>query len=66
MLSPVTPHFCSELWAGFLEAPHRICTDPNVIDWNKDVMNQKWPKVDDEYQLSLLCKVSLKESLLSD
>lgn len=58
MLAPVTPHFCSELWAGFLLAPNRICDSQNIIDWNKTVLEQKWPKVDDDFELSFLCKVS--------
>ncbi|XP_026759169.2 leucine--tRNA ligase, mitochondrial isoform X1 [Galleria mellonella] len=58
MLAPVMPHFCSELWAGFLSAPNRkSATTNNVINWNKNVFEQKWPKVDDSYKLSFLCKV---------
>ncbi|XP_026731314.1 probable leucine--tRNA ligase, mitochondrial [Trichoplusia ni] len=57
MLAPVTPHFCSELWAGFLLAPNRICDSQNIIDWSKTVLEQKWPKVDDDFELSFLCKV---------
>ncbi|XP_063821308.1 leucine--tRNA ligase, mitochondrial [Ostrinia nubilalis] len=58
MLSPVTPHFSSELWAGFLSAPNRVSTHlPNYIDWEKSVLDQHWPEVDDDYNLSFLCKV---------
>ncbi|XP_075972098.1 leucyl-tRNA synthetase, mitochondrial [Anticarsia gemmatalis] len=57
MLAPVTPHFCSELWAGFLSAPNRISSESNLINWQQDVLHQKWPTVDDHYKLSLLCKV---------
>ncbi|KAM3967920.1 LOW QUALITY PROTEIN: leucyl-tRNA synthetase, mitochondrial [Aphomia sociella] len=58
MLAPVMPHFCSELWAGFLSAPHRKCLVSNdYIDWNKNVLEQKWPRVDDSFKLSFLCKV---------
>ncbi|XP_060803565.1 leucine--tRNA ligase, mitochondrial isoform X2 [Amyelois transitella] len=58
MLSPVMPHFCSELWAGFMEAPNRVChsTDGKIY-WDKSILEQKWPEVDDDYKLSLLCKV---------
>lgn len=59
MLAPVTPHFCSELWAGFLSAPHRTCDTSNLIDWQKSVLEQTWPKVDNNYELSFLCKVSM-------
>ncbi|CAG4978926.1 unnamed protein product [Parnassius apollo] len=57
MLTPVTPHFCSELWAGFLSAPHRLCDTSPIIDWNKSVLEQKWPTVDKHYELSFKCKV---------
>lgn len=57
MLAPVTPHFCSELWAGLLSAPHKICETSHLIDWGKGVLGQKWPVVDDDYKLSFLCKV---------
>uniref|UniRef100_A0A2A4JI67 leucine--tRNA ligase n=1 Tax=Heliothis virescens TaxID=7102 RepID=A0A2A4JI67_HELVI len=57
MLAPVTPHFCSELWAGIQSAPHRICDTSNLINWDKNVLEQTWPQVDDQYELSFLCKV---------
>ncbi|KAJ8735536.1 hypothetical protein PYW07_007156 [Mythimna separata] len=57
MLAPVTPHFCSELWAGIQSAPHRVCDTSNLIDWEKNVLEQAWPKVDEHYELSFLCKV---------
>ncbi|XP_053617053.1 leucine--tRNA ligase, mitochondrial [Plodia interpunctella] len=58
MLSPVAPHFCSELWAGFLEAPNRVCQSvDDIIKWDKNILQQKWPEVDDDYGLSFLCKV---------
>lgn len=57
MLSPVTPHFSSELWSGFLSAPNRVGLDLPSIDWEKSVLDQRWPKVDDHYNLSFLCKV---------
>ncbi|XP_047985060.1 leucine--tRNA ligase, mitochondrial [Leguminivora glycinivorella] len=57
MLSPVAPHFCSELWAGFLSAPNRIALSSPLINWQENVLGQRWPKVDDHYKLSLLCKI---------
>ncbi|XP_063357531.1 leucine--tRNA ligase, mitochondrial [Cydia amplana] len=57
MLSPVAPHFCSELWAGFLSAPKRISQSTPLINWQENVLGQTWPKVDNHYKLSLLCKV---------
>lgn len=65
MLSPITPHFCSELWAGFLSAPHRLSNNIDSIDWNKEVLQQKWPKVDSKYPLSFLCKVIISIVYLS-
>ncbi|XP_049881347.1 probable leucine--tRNA ligase, mitochondrial isoform X2 [Pectinophora gossypiella] len=55
MLAPVTPHFCSELWAGFTSAPHRINSD--AINWEKGVLEQKWPRVNDDYCLQFQCKI---------
>ncbi|XP_026492706.2 leucine--tRNA ligase, mitochondrial [Vanessa tameamea] len=57
MLSPVTPHFCSELWAGFISAPNRVSDNISSFNWNKDVFEQKWPVVDQDYPLSFQCKV---------
>ncbi|KAG6457737.1 hypothetical protein O3G_MSEX010454 [Manduca sexta] len=60
MLSPVTPHFCLELWAGFLSAPNRISENTHLINWQENVLHQQWPIVDNHYELSVLCKVSIK------
>ncbi|KPJ16720.1 putative leucyl-tRNA synthetase, mitochondrial [Papilio machaon] len=57
MLTPVTPHFCSELWAGFLSTPNRINNNSVIIDWQKSVLEQQWPQVDNNFELSFLCKV---------
>ncbi|XP_072943956.1 leucine--tRNA ligase, mitochondrial [Epargyreus clarus] len=57
MISPVMPHFCSELWAGFLSAPERINNNSSCINWNENVLEQKWPVVNDNYELSFQCKV---------
>lgn len=57
MLAPIAPHFCSELWSGFVSAPNRINTKSTLIDWNNGVLKQTWPKVDEYCNLSLLCKV---------
>lgn len=55
MLSPVAPHFSSELWAGFVSAPNRMTSQ---FDWDKGVLEQSWPTVDDNFKLSFQCKVS--------
>ncbi|CAG4964973.1 unnamed protein product [Colias eurytheme] len=57
MLSPVTPHFCSELWAGFKSAPNRVLENTHLIMWDRDVLSQKWPAVDHDFELSFQCKV---------
>lgn len=59
MLTPVTPHFCAELWSGFISAPNRISLDSPIVNWEKIVLDQRWPKVDDHFKLSFLCKVSI-------
>uniref|UniRef100_A0A0P4WBC8 leucine--tRNA ligase n=1 Tax=Scylla olivacea TaxID=85551 RepID=A0A0P4WBC8_SCYOL len=48
MLSPITPHFASELWAGF-------CSVVTCSSLQKEVslMNQPWPEVDKDYPLPL-------------
>ncbi|XP_047525766.1 probable leucine--tRNA ligase, mitochondrial [Pieris napi] len=56
MLSPVTPHFCSELWAGLMSAPNRIGSETQ-FSWNAHVLKQKWPIVDSDFPLSFQCKV---------
>ncbi|XP_047001158.1 probable leucine--tRNA ligase, mitochondrial isoform X1 [Schistocerca americana] len=58
VLAPMAPHFASELWAGFLAAPHRIDTTSSEILWDAPVHQQKWPDVDQQYILDLLCKVN--------
>lgn len=58
MLSPVTPHFCSELWAGLSSAPNRVATDTKLVSWDRDMLKQKWPVVDCNFKLSFQCKVS--------
>ncbi|XP_034833133.1 probable leucine--tRNA ligase, mitochondrial isoform X1 [Maniola hyperantus] len=57
MLSIITPHFCCELWAGMRSAPNRICDLSDGIDWNQEVLQQRWPVVNENYPLSFQCKV---------
>lgn len=64
MLAPVTPHFCSELWSGFLSAPNRLNENSHLIKWDKAVLEQTWPKVDDNFELSYMCKVNYKNCYL--
>lgn len=53
----MAPHFASALWSGFVSAPGRIDQNWEQICWENDVINQKWPQVDDYYLLNLYCVV---------
>ncbi|KAL3275446.1 hypothetical protein HHI36_020207 [Cryptolaemus montrouzieri] len=57
LLAPMAPHFASELWAGFLQAPNRL-NNSDEIYWNKTVLEQKWPETDYNYNLELVCQVN--------
>lgn len=57
MLAPIAPHFASELWSGFCKAPHRMVND-GEFNWEKDVLEQRWPEIDMEYKLKLKVRVS--------
>lgn len=63
MLAPLMPHFASELWTGFVSAPHRINKCPGEILWDKNVLDQPWPKIDDEYCMKIRLKVNYKRNL---
>lgn len=58
MLAPMAPHFASELWSLFLRVPNRIDNGAG-IDWESDVLQQSWPKIDPHYALDLKVKVNL-------
>ena len=49
MLAPIAPSFASELWSGFLKAPNRLSKEEGIDWWDKPLMEQKWPKVDEDY-----------------
>ncbi|KAF5300682.1 hypothetical protein FQA39_LY11044, partial [Lamprigera yunnana] len=51
VLAPIAPHFASELWSGFVSAPNRLNAE---INWEKNVFEQKWPDVDQNYNLDLV------------
>lgn len=61
MLTPMAPHFSSALWSGFVSAPGRINHKWEQINWENDVINQKWPEVDSDYILNLYCVVSIQK-----
>lgn len=58
MLAPLAPHFASELWAGFCSAPHRLAPADGELQWERDVLGQRWPKVDLDYCMKVNVKVS--------
>lgn len=53
----MAPHFTSELWSHFTRVPNRINKSSNDFDWEKDVLEQSWPKIDNNYALELTFKV---------
>jgi len=60
MLTPMAPHYASALWSGFVSAPGRINHKWEQINWENDVIDQKWPQVDDDCILNLYCVVSIQ------
>lgn len=58
MLSPMAPHFASELWARFLSAKSRVNEKSEHINWHGDVFSQKWPTVDDYHEVELTVKAN--------
>ncbi|KAG5674755.1 hypothetical protein PVAND_004705 [Polypedilum vanderplanki] len=57
MLAALAPHFASELWSRFVTAPNRVLVKSNYFDWNLDVLQQRWPKVDPDYKINFTVKV---------
>lgn len=57
-MAPLTPHFASELWAGFCS----VATSPQTKK-NLPLLEQQWPEVDQEYCLPLKCMLPGKEPL---
>lgn len=49
----MAPHFTSELWSLFIRVPNRINQCSNEISWDRDVLEQSWPKIDAHYALEL-------------
>ncbi|XP_066959715.1 probable leucine--tRNA ligase, mitochondrial [Macrobrachium rosenbergii] len=50
MLSPITPHLASELWAGFCSV-----ASSSLIKKDVPLLEQSWPEVDQEYKLPMRC-----------
>jgi len=57
LLAPMAPHFASELWSGFVSAPNRL-DNSGEIEWDKPILEQKWPETDMDYELDLVCQVN--------
>lgn len=59
MLAPMAPHYASELWSKFCSAPNRLNPESNELQWNEDVLAQRWPSVDPQYKLDFTVRVSM-------
>lgn len=59
MLAPMAPHFSSELWSKFVTVPHRLNASTPELQWERDVLAQRWPDIDADYKLDLTIKVLL-------
>lgn len=68
----MAPHFTSELWSLFIRVPNRINQCSNEINWDRDVLEQSWPKIDAHYALDLkfmvrlssICKYRISNDLI--
>lgn len=58
-ISPYAPHYTSEVWSKFISVPNRISHDDLVL-WNKDVLEQKWPQLDKDYEPAFNITVSIQ------
>lgn len=60
MIAPMAPHFASELWSQFIRLPNRINECSTEINWDADVLEQLWPKIDTHHALDLEIEVILE------
>ncbi|XP_067646344.1 leucine--tRNA ligase, mitochondrial [Eurosta solidaginis] len=58
MLAPMAPHFASELWSKFVATPNRLNIESTELQWDRDVLEQRWPDTDLDYKLDLTIKVN--------
>lgn len=58
MFAPVAPLFASECWSKFLTVPNRVDANEKHLKWSKDVLQQNWPKSDDNIDDIVVIKVS--------
>ncbi|XP_046549523.1 probable leucine--tRNA ligase, mitochondrial [Haliotis rubra] len=59
MMAPLAPHLASEMWAGLASIPNKHC---HHYLWDKGVLEQAWPDVDQDYPLPLVIKINGQES----
>lgn len=59
MISPIAPLFASECWSKFLSIPSRIEANQNYFKWDEDVLQQSWPKSDEETKNLIVIQVNL-------
>lgn len=57
----MAPHFASELWSLFARIPNRINNQSNEINWEADVLDQSWPRIDADHALSLTIEVKFHD-----
>lgn len=62
LLAPLAPHFASECWYRLSSCPNRPDDQRLLIDWNEDVLQQKWPEVDGDYNLDFTIYVNGEET----
>lgn len=62
MLAPLAPHFASECWSRLASAPNKADAAPARLDWTRDVLEQKWPEVDLDYNLDFTVYVNGEET----
>uniref|UniRef100_T1GTD5 leucine--tRNA ligase n=1 Tax=Megaselia scalaris TaxID=36166 RepID=T1GTD5_MEGSC len=58
MLAPMAPHFASELWSKFCSTPNRLNPESDELQWNEDVLCQRWPSVDLQYKLDFTVRIN--------
>jgi len=63
MIAPMSPHFASEMWQGIATAPFVLTKELPEFDWTQNVLEQRWPLVDMDYELDLIVEVTSFQGL---
>lgn len=58
LLAPMAPHFSSELFAGLTTGLSKKHFFDGQIDWEKSLFHQKWPELDENYNLKFNIKLN--------